>query len=95
VGKQHGTKRRTTHPGIAPVDADFLLNLIAYNRIRIPKLFAAQPPQPHQTSPEDDIPLRRAAVNKPYPQRSARGAPFAFRCMLLLVIALFLVRRFH
>jgi hypothetical protein len=40
-GKHHGTMRKTKHRGIAPVDADFLLNLIAYNRIHIPKLLAA------------------------------------------------------
>lgn len=40
-GKQHGTMRRTKHRGIAGVTADFLLNLIAYNLIRIPKLIAA------------------------------------------------------
>src|SRR5258705_170308 len=40
-GKQHGTMRKTKHPGIARVAADFLLNLIAYNPIRIPKLLAA------------------------------------------------------
>jgi hypothetical protein len=39
-GKQHGTMRRTKHRGIARVAADFLLNLIAYNLIRIPKLVA-------------------------------------------------------
>jgi hypothetical protein len=32
---------RTTHTGIAPVDADLLLNLIANNQVRIPKLLAA------------------------------------------------------
>jgi transposase len=37
-GKQHGTMRRTKHRGIARVAADFLLNLIAYNLIRIPRL---------------------------------------------------------
>lgn len=37
-GKQHGTMRKTKHRGIARVAADFLLNLIAYNLIRIPKL---------------------------------------------------------
>ena len=37
-GKQHGTMRKTKHCGIAAVAADFLLNLIAYNLIRIPKL---------------------------------------------------------
>jgi transposase len=40
-GKQHGTMRKTKHRGIARVTADFLLNLIAYNLIRIPKLLAA------------------------------------------------------
>lgn len=40
-GKQHGTMRKTKHRGIARVAADFLLNLIAYNLIRIPKIVAA------------------------------------------------------
>jgi len=40
-GKQHGTMRKTRHRGIARVGGDFLLNLIAYNLIRIPKLVAA------------------------------------------------------
>ncbi len=35
------TMRKTKHRGIAGVAADFLLNLIAYNLIRIPKLVAA------------------------------------------------------
>jgi transposase len=39
-GKQHGTMRKTKHRGIGRVAADFLLNLIAYNLIRIPKLVA-------------------------------------------------------
>lgn len=37
-GKQHGTMRKTKHRGIAGVSADFVLNLIAYNLTRIPKL---------------------------------------------------------
>jgi transposase len=37
-GKQHGTMRRTKHRSIARVMADFVLNLIAYNLLRIPKL---------------------------------------------------------
>jgi hypothetical protein len=37
-GKQHGTMRRTKHRGIARVAADFVLNLIAYNLVRIPRL---------------------------------------------------------
>ncbi len=40
-GKQHGTMRRTKHRGIARVATDFMLNLIAYNLIRIPKLVSA------------------------------------------------------
>ena len=40
-GKQHGTMRKTKHRGIASVSTDFMLNLIAYNLIRIPKLLAA------------------------------------------------------
>lgn len=40
-GKQHGTMRKTKHRGLARVGADFVLNLIAYNLIRIPKLLAA------------------------------------------------------
>lgn len=39
-GKQHGTLRKTKHRGLARVAADFLLNLIGYNLIRIPKLLA-------------------------------------------------------
>ncbi len=39
-GKQHGTMRKTKHRGLARVAADFLLNLIAYNLVRIPKLVA-------------------------------------------------------
>jgi transposase len=39
-GKQHGTMRKTKHRGMARIAADFLLNLIAYNLIRIPKLVA-------------------------------------------------------
>jgi hypothetical protein len=40
-GKQHGTMRKTKHRGIASVAVDFMLKLIAYNLIRIPKLLAA------------------------------------------------------
>ncbi len=40
-GKQHGTMRKPKHRGIARVAADFMLNLIAYNVIRIPKLMPA------------------------------------------------------
>jgi hypothetical protein len=40
-GKQHGTMRKTKHRGLARVAIDFLLNLIAYNLIRIPTLLAA------------------------------------------------------
>jgi transposase len=40
-GKQHGTMRKTKHRGIGRVAANFMLNLIAYNLLRIPKLVAA------------------------------------------------------
>jgi Transposase DDE domain len=40
-GKQHGTMRKTKHRGVARVAGRFLLNLIAYNLIRIPKLVGA------------------------------------------------------
>jgi transposase len=40
-GKQHGTMRKTKHRGLARVAGDFMINLIAYNLIRIPKLAAA------------------------------------------------------
>jgi transposase len=40
-GKQHGTMRKTKHRGIHRVAGDFLVNIIAYNLIRIPKLVAA------------------------------------------------------
>lgn len=37
-GKQHGTMRKTKHRGLARVAADFMLNLIGYNLVRLPKL---------------------------------------------------------
>ena len=40
-GKQHGTMRKTKHRGTAAVAAHFMLNLIAYNLVRFPKLTAA------------------------------------------------------
>ena len=40
-GKQAGTMRKTKHRGLTNVASGFLLNLIAYNLIRIPKLIAA------------------------------------------------------
>jgi transposase len=40
-GKQHGTMRKTKHRGLNRVAGDFLVNVIAYNLIRIPKLIAA------------------------------------------------------
>ncbi len=39
-GKQHGTMRKTKHRGRVRVAGDFLLNLIGYNLVRIPKLAA-------------------------------------------------------
>jgi hypothetical protein len=40
-GKQHGTMRRTKHRGVHRVAGDFLVNINAYNLIRIPKLVVA------------------------------------------------------
>lgn len=40
-GRQHGTMRKTKLRGIARVIGTFMLNLIAYNLVRIPKLVAA------------------------------------------------------
>jgi hypothetical protein len=40
-GKQHGTMRKTKHRGICRVAGDFMLNLIAFNLVRIPKLVTA------------------------------------------------------
>ena len=37
-GKEHGTMRKAKHRGLARVSGDFLLNLIGYNLIRLPKL---------------------------------------------------------
>jgi hypothetical protein len=37
-GKQHGTMRKTKHRSVARVGSDFMLNIIAYNLVRIPKL---------------------------------------------------------
>ena len=39
-GKPQGTMRKTKHRGICRVAGDFLLNLIGYNLIRLPKLIA-------------------------------------------------------
>ena len=40
-GKQHGTMRRTKHRGLARVAGDFMVNLIAYNLVCLPRLMAA------------------------------------------------------
>ena len=40
-GKQHGTLRKAKNRGVARVDALFLINLIGYNLVRLPKLIAA------------------------------------------------------
>lgn len=39
-GKQHGTMRKTKLRGVANVASTFMLNLIAYDLVRIPKLLA-------------------------------------------------------
>ncbi|MGH6829654.1 MAG: hypothetical protein ACREDG_00665 [Methylocella sp.] len=55
-GKQHGTMRKTKQRGILRVGAGFILNLIAYNLIRIPKLLAAE----RGVRPTDDPPASQA-----------------------------------
>jgi hypothetical protein len=40
-GKLHGTMRKVKLRGLANVASTFMLNLIAYNLVRIPKLLAA------------------------------------------------------
>ena len=40
-GKQHGRMRKTKHRGMAAVAGDFVINIIAYNLMRIPKLLVA------------------------------------------------------
>ena len=37
-GKQHGTIRKTKHRGLTRVTGEFLLNMIGYNLMRLPKL---------------------------------------------------------
>jgi hypothetical protein len=44
-GKQHGTMRKTKHRGIGRVAANFLLNLIAYNLLRILKRLQRSQPR--------------------------------------------------
>lgn len=39
-GKQHGTIRKTKHRGLTRVNGEFLLNMIGYNLMRLPKLIA-------------------------------------------------------
>lgn len=40
-GKLHGTLRKTKHRGLARVTGEFLLNMIGYNLMRLPKLIAS------------------------------------------------------
>ena len=40
-GQAHGTMRKAKHRGLDRVGAIFMLNLIAYNLVRLPKLIAA------------------------------------------------------
>ena len=66
-GKQHGTMRKTKHRGIAAVTADFLLNLIAYNLIRIPtsgcgigiRSITHHPPHTNRISSHNHEPYRQ------------------------------------
>ena len=60
-GKQHGTMRKTKHRGIARVAADFLLNLIAYNLIRIPNCL----PLNHPASPNTRLEITSNSTAPP------------------------------
>jgi hypothetical protein len=40
-GKLHGTMRKTKRRGLCRVADDFLLNLVGYNLIRLPKIISA------------------------------------------------------
>ena len=50
-GKQHGTMRKTKLRGVANVATNFILNLIAYNLVRIPKLIAHEGGESARASP--------------------------------------------
>jgi len=54
-GKQHGTMRKTKHRGLDRVGVDFMLNLIAYNLIRIPKLVPLEEPNQNQLLSRDQF----------------------------------------
>jgi hypothetical protein len=58
--------RKTKHRGIARVAADFLLNLIAYNPIRIPKLMAAQ---------QTPVVMQSVRLQKSLPNPSPKTSP--------------------
>jgi hypothetical protein len=67
--------RKTKHRGIAAVAADFLLNLIAYNLIRIPKLVGRSP------RPIEGTKARSIAKNRPSPERTlAQFLGFSANC---------------
>jgi hypothetical protein len=63
-GKQHGAMRKTKRRGIARVAADFLLNLIAYNLIRIPKLIAAWSPSERPSARLAESPKATPQINR-------------------------------
>jgi hypothetical protein len=76
-GKQHGTMRKTKHRGLASVATDFMLNLIAYNLIRIPKLLAAQVSvgSQHPDCPKPPRQKDGQCTNLQVLQRTARRHP--------------------
>ena len=85
-GKQHGTRRKTKHRGLAGVAADFLLNMIGYTLIRIPKLLAQRGEvRPHtatrpDTAPESMNPRKNNAWLSQKTETSVIKEGFAAAC---------------
>jgi hypothetical protein len=76
-GKQHGTMRKTKHRRVGRVAADFLLNLIAYNLIRIPKLIVALAPKSWS---DRAIPSKRQADAALEDERMGQFPSFSADC---------------
>jgi hypothetical protein len=63
-GKQHGTMRKTKHRGLAGVATDFMLNLIAYNLIRIPNCWRRRSASAHNIPTAPNPKAKRQAMNQ-------------------------------
>lgn len=81
-GKQHGTMRKTKHRSMGRVAADFMLSLIAYNLIRIPKLLSAWPPRVREfaTKLKIYIQLHRAAPTMAARKENSQFQEFSADC---------------